>query len=84
VGAILNGNSAAAAALGTVIANPSAYLIPGHTRLDLRLARKIGENMSLSAGGTNLLQHDHMEFHSDYAVHSQIPRSAWIRLAWTH
>jgi len=48
-GAILNGNSAAAAALGTVIANPSAYLIPGHTRLDLRLARKIGENMSLSA-----------------------------------
>jgi iron complex outermembrane receptor protein len=83
LGAIVNGNSAAAAALGTAVANPSAYLIPGHTRLDLRLARKIGENTTLSAGGANLLQHDHMEFHSDYAVHSQIPRSAYIRLQWT-
>lgn len=82
LGAIVNGNSAINSSMGALVHNPSGYRIAGHTRLDLRAARRIGESGEFSVGGTNLLQHDHAEFISDYAMHSQIPRSAYVRLEW--
>ncbi len=85
VGAILNGNSAISSSASLVSNSPSAVAVPAHTRLDLRLTRALTENLNLSAGTTNLLQARHPEFFSvDYVVASQIPRSAWIRLQWTH
>jgi len=85
VGAILNGNSSTSSSMGIAVNNPSAFLVPAYARLDLRLARTLGENLNLSAGATNLLDSHHPEFPSiDYAVASRIPRSAWVRLQWTH
>jgi iron complex outermembrane receptor protein len=85
LGAILNGNSAISSSASLVSNSPSAVAVPAHTRLDLRLTRALAENLDLSAGATNLLQPRHLEFFSvDYVVASQIPRSAWIRLQWTH
>jgi hypothetical protein len=85
LGAILNGNSPIASSLGLALNHPSGFIVPSHARLDLRLTRTLTENMKLSAGATNLLESRHEEFPSvDYAVASQIARSAWIRLQWTH
>jgi iron complex outermembrane receptor protein len=85
LGAILNGNSPIASSMGLALNNPSAFIVPAHTRLDLRLSRTLGEKLEISASATNLLQARHREFPSiDYVAASQIPRSAYVRLQWTH
>lgn len=62
-----------------------AAVIPGHARVDLRLARQIGERAELNGGVTNLLHHSHAEFFpEDYTMGSYIPRSVYFGLRWNH
>ncbi len=77
--AIVNGNSTVPSSLGIPVT-----VVPGHTRADLRLARKLGERAEFALGATNLLRARHEEFYpEDYTLNSYIPRGIYFALNWT-
>lgn len=76
--AVLDGNTTVPSSLPV-----PAAVIPGHTRVDLRLGRHLGEGAELSAGVTNLVHRSHAEFYpEDYTMNSFIPRSVYVGLRW--
>jgi len=76
--AVINGNST----VPTSLQVPAA-LVPGHTRVDLRITRSLGESAQFAAGGTNLLRARHQEFYpEDYTLNSFIPRGFYVSLKW--
>lgn len=78
VNAIINGNSTVPSSLRMPVA-----VVPGHTRVDLRFTRSIGEGVEFAAGGTNLLRARHQEFYpEDYTLNSYIPRGFYLALNW--
>jgi iron complex outermembrane receptor protein len=57
--------------------------IPGHARLDLRLARRFGERTEISLVGQNLLRHRATEYgDSQETIGSQVVRSVYGQIAW--
>ncbi len=61
-----------------------AQSVPSYTRLDSQLTWRLGESVSLSAVGQNLIQDHHVEFNDAFqSVNaSQIKRSAYAKLTW--
>jgi iron complex outermembrane receptor protein len=61
---------------------PSA---PAYTRLDLHIARKLGRALELDAGVTNLLSPRHAEFGAGtgFTIPASVPRSAFLKAAWS-
>ena len=70
--------------------NTSAYFvrrlpaIPPYTRLDTNLVWQLGESLSITFAGANLLKAEHMEFMGpDSSVEStRIERSGLVKLTW--
>jgi hypothetical protein len=57
--------------------------IPGHTRLDLRLARRLGESAEISLVGQNLLRPRAIEYGDTYGViGAQSVRSVYGKITW--
>jgi outer membrane receptor protein involved in Fe transport len=57
--------------------------IPGHARLDLRLARHFGESAEISLVGQNLLRPRSMEYGDSFAIiGTQAVRSVFGQIAW--
>jgi len=57
--------------------------IPGHARLDLRLARHFGESAEISLVGQNLLRPRSMEYGDSFAIiGTQAVRSIFGQIAW--
>jgi iron complex outermembrane receptor protein len=57
--------------------------IPAYTRVDTRLGWRIGERVELSLVGQNLLTPHHFEFGNALEViHSQVERSALVKVTW--
>jgi hypothetical protein len=57
--------------------------IPGHARLDLRLARHFGEHAEISLVGQNLLRPRSMEYGDSFAIiGTQAVRSIFGQIAW--
>ena len=57
--------------------------IPGHARLDLRLARRIGESMEISLVGQNLLRPRTLEYgDSSGVLGTDAVRSVYAKIAW--
>lgn len=57
--------------------------IPGHARLDLRLARRLGESTLLSLVGQNLLRPRSAEYGDSYSIiGTQSVRSVFAQIAW--
>ena len=57
--------------------------IPGHARLDLRLARHFGEQAEISLVGQNLLRPRSMEYGDSYAIiGTQALRSVFAQIRW--
>jgi len=57
--------------------------IPGHARLDVRLARRIGESAEISVVGQNLLQPRALEYgNSDGIVGTESVRSVYGKITW--
>ncbi len=58
--------------------------IPSYTRLDTGLTWKLGERLSLSIVGQNLLKNHHVEFEdvNGSLQSGQIKRSAYVKLVW--
>ena len=57
--------------------------IPGYTRLDTRLGRRIGEYLEFSVVGQNLLMPRHAEFPDEYGLnHTLLERSLFVKLTW--
>ena len=57
--------------------------IPGHARLDLRLARHLGESAEISLVGQNLLRPRSMEYGDSFAIiGTQAVRSIFGQIAW--
>ena len=61
-----------------------ALRIPAYTRLDTGLTRNIGEALSLSIFGQNLLQDHHLESNNadQIVVSSMVKRSAYAKMVW--
>jgi outer membrane receptor protein involved in Fe transport len=57
--------------------------IPGHARLDLRLARRLGESAEISLAGQNLLRPGSVEYGDSYGViGTQSVRSVYAKITW--
>jgi iron complex outermembrane receptor protein len=57
--------------------------VPGHTRLDLRLARRLGESTEISVVGQNLLRPRSAEYGDSYGtVGTQSVRSVYGKITW--
>ncbi len=57
--------------------------IPGHARLDARLARRIGESMEISLVGQNLLRPRTLEYgDSSGVLGTEAVRSVYAKIAW--
>jgi len=57
--------------------------VPGHTRLDLRLSRKLGESVVASVAGQNLLRPRTWEYGNSYGiVGTQVERSVYGQVTW--
>jgi iron complex outermembrane receptor protein len=61
-----------------------ALRIPSYTRLDAGLTRNIGETLSLSIVGQNLLQDHHLESNGtgQIVVSSMVKRGAYAKFTW--
>jgi iron complex outermembrane receptor protein len=59
--------------------------VPGYTRLDFHVSRKLGRNVAIDAGGTNLLSPRHLEFGdgTDFVTPDYVPRSVFVNAAWS-
>ena len=56
---------------------------PGYTRLDSRLAWRVGESLELSIVGQNLLSPGHVEFHDQFAIlDTLVARSVFGKFTW--
>ena len=56
---------------------------PGYTRLDSRLAWRVGESLELSIVGQNLLSPGHVEFHDQFAIlDTLVARSLFGKFTW--
>jgi iron complex outermembrane receptor protein len=60
--------------------------IPTYITMDMRLAWQRTKNMELSIVGQNLLQAHHAEFFDfvGQLVQTQVPRSVYAMITWTH
>jgi iron complex outermembrane receptor protein len=59
--------------------------IPGHARLDLRLARRLGEKAEISLVGQNLLRPRTMEYGDSFEIiGTQALRSVYAQIAWRY
>ena len=77
---IVNGNSTVPSSLGIPVT-----VVPGHTRVDIRMTRKLGETAEFAVGATNLFRARHEEFYpEDYTLNSYIPRGIYFALNWAH
>jgi len=57
--------------------------IPGHTRLDLRWSRRLGETTELSVVGQNVLRPRTLEYGDSYSVlGTQSVRSVYAKISW--
>jgi outer membrane receptor protein involved in Fe transport len=57
--------------------------VPHYTRVDLHIARRIGEGGEISAGVRNLLDREHLEFISEEStVSSMVRRDAYVKVMW--
>jgi iron complex outermembrane receptor protein len=57
--------------------------VPGYARVDLRVARKLGEGGEFSAGAQNLFDEKHVEFRSeDYLISSYLRRNVFVKIVW--
>jgi len=57
--------------------------IPGHARLDLRLARRLGESAQISLVGQNLLRPRTTEYGDTYSIiGTQSVRSVYAQITW--
>jgi iron complex outermembrane recepter protein len=58
--------------------------VPAYTRVDTQLTWSLGEKLSFSLAGQNLLQDRHLEFNSDRAAgpFSMSKRSAFAKVTW--
>jgi iron complex outermembrane receptor protein len=57
--------------------------IPGHARMDVRLARQLGESTEASIVGQNLLRPRTMEYGNDYSViGTELERSIYGQITW--
>ncbi len=61
-----------------------AQLVPSYTRLDAGLSRRLGEGMTLSLVGQNLLHDRHLESNDALTSldPSQAKRSAYLKMVW--
>jgi iron complex outermembrane receptor protein len=77
-----NGSMAYVGRLGDT--NPGSA-VPAYERLDLHVARKIGNWVMVEAGGTNLLSPRHLEFGGDtgFVTPFLVPRSFFIKGKWS-
>jgi iron complex outermembrane receptor protein len=65
------------------IATPPTSTIPGHVRLDLRLARRLGESAEVSVVGQNLLRLRNAEYGDSFTVlATQQVRSVYGKITW--
>ncbi len=57
--------------------------VPGYSRVDVRVARKIGEGGEISGGVQNLFDNRQLEFvGEDYVISSYLRRNAFARVIW--
>jgi iron complex outermembrane receptor protein len=57
--------------------------IPAYTRVDSRLAWRMGESLEFSVGGQNLLTPEHAEFPDELGTsHTLIERNVFGRVTW--
>lgn len=57
--------------------------VPAHNRLDMRLARRIGDSGEISAVGQNLFTAGHAEFFdAEGLLHTQVARSVFGEFTW--
>jgi len=57
--------------------------VPGYARVDVRVARKLGEGREFSAGAQNLFDQKHVEFRSeDYLISSYLRRNVFVKIVW--
>jgi iron complex outermembrane receptor protein len=67
----------------SLVSRIPSYPVPHYTRVDLRIARKVGEGGELSAGIRNLFESSHLEFiPEDYTISSLVRRDAYVRVLW--
>jgi iron complex outermembrane recepter protein len=60
-----------------------ANTIPSHTRVDARLARRLGESAEIAITGRNLLRPGFVEFGDSYGFTGLAnPRSVFAQLRW--
>jgi iron complex outermembrane receptor protein len=61
-----------------------AQSVPSYTRLDSQMTWRLGESLSLSVVGQNLIQDHHVEFNDAFQSvnSSQVKRSAYAKLTW--
>jgi hypothetical protein len=58
-------------------------IVPGHTRLDLRVARRLGESGEISLIGQNLLRPHTAEYGDANAIiGTESPRSVYGKITW--
>lgn len=59
--------------------------IPGYTRLDFHVTRKLGRSFEFDAGGTNLLTPRHIEYGDGpgFVTPALVPRSLYIKTVWS-
>ncbi len=59
-------------------------MVASYTRLDTQLTWRLGESVSLSVVGQNLLRDHHLEFNDAFQSvnSSQVKRSAYARMTW--
>ena len=64
----------------------AAPAISAYTSLDLRLARDLGNGLVLAVRISDVLQNDHREAVSSTvgAVHTRVPRAAYVSMVWRH
>ncbi len=62
---------------------PGGGTVPGHARVDLRLARRLGELIEVSMVGQNLLRARAAEYGDSYGViGTEVVRSVYAKVTW--
>jgi hypothetical protein len=56
--------------------------IANYTRLDSRIAWRLGERAEFSVVGQNLLTPRHEEFGDDAPLHTEVKRTVFGKIAW--
>jgi iron complex outermembrane receptor protein len=84
-GGLGNGGSGGPETPGGDSALGTEGIIPGYSRLDFHVARKLGRSLEFDAGGTNLLTPRHIEYGNGpgFVTAAQVPRSLFIKTVWS-